>query len=254
MPKVERLCGGCGKSFEVWPNRAETAKFCSPACRDAENAARYDAARPKRICMICGVAFDCPPSHALRRKSCCSLTCAAEVSRRREGPKGSDNLNWKGGSSVHAEGYIYRHAGEHPFAKCGRYVFEHRLVMEAWMRDKAPDHHFLVEVAGVKYLRAEIEVHHRNENKCDNRIANLLACTKGAHLSIHSGYPPMEGEVWPPVEGMVPYRPYKVSCTCRTCGAQFTERRSTVARGGGKYCNRACYNERPKEAFHVVDL
>lgn len=254
MPKIEKVCARCEKHFEVWPVRAETAVYCSRACRDAENAARYEAARPKRKCMICGTLFECPPSHALRRKDCCSRACAAEASKRREVATGADHFNWKSGSAVHADGYIYLHAGDHPFAKCGRYVFEHRLVMEAWMRDEAPDHHFLVEVAGVKYLRPEIEVHHRNENKRDNRITNLLACTKGAHLSIHNGNPPMEGEVWPPIEGMVPYQPYRVTCTCRKCGKEFTEKRSTVARGGGKYCCRACYDARSREAFHVVPL
>ena len=254
MPKVEKTCAACGTFFEVWPNRAETAKYCSPQCRDSTNATRYAAGRPQLKCVICGKGFECPPSHAARRKSCCSRACAAELSRRRPVPNGPDHFSWKHGKPLHSSGYLLSYADDHPFALHGRYVFEHRLIAEAWMRDKAPDHHFLVEVDGVKYLRPEVEVHHRNENKRDNRITNLLVCTQQAHRSIHNGKPPMEGEVWPPVQGQVPFQPYRVECTCRQCGAVFTVKRSTVERGGGKYCTRACYDARPREAFHAVPL
>ena len=169
-------------------------------------------------------------------------------------PHGAEHFNWKRGTSVHADGYLYVNVEGHPFAKCGAYVFEHRLIVEAWMRDKAPDHRFLVEVDGVKYLRPEIEVHHRDENKRNNAITNLLACTYGAHRSIHNGQPPMEGEAWPPVEGMVPFEPYRVDRTCETCGTSFEVKRSTVARGGGRYCCRHCYNLRERKAFEAIPL
>lgn len=43
--KIEKLCFYCGKAFEVWPNRDETAKFCSIGCKTAnknkENARDY---------------------------------------------------------------------------------------------------------------------------------------------------------------------------------------------------------------------
>lgn len=253
MPKVGLTCTRCGDAFEVWPNRAESAKFCSPRCRDLSNAERYERERPKKACKVCGKRFECPPSHE-KRVSCCSLACAHELSRRREVPQGAEHFNWKRGGSVHSQGYFYVHTEAHPFARHGRYVFEHRLVMEAWMRDKAPDHHFLVEVDGVKYLRPEIDVHHRNENKRDNRITNLLACTAGAHRAIHNGQPPMEGEVWPPVAGMLPFQPYRIACTCQRCGNKFEVLRSVVARGGGKYCTRACYDGRPRRAFDAVPL
>lgn len=251
MPKVEKTCKVCGKQFAVWPNRAETANTCSIACRSAANAERYKSTRPVKACVICGKEFECPPSHA-HKKFCCSLACAHERFRRREVPKMEDHFNWKRGSSVHADGYLLLLVERHPFAANGRYVFEHRLVVEAWMRDKAPDHRFLVEVNGVKYLRSEIEVHHRNENKRDNRFTNLLACTRQAHRAIHRGEPPMEGEVWPPVEGMAPFTPYRVSRTCETCGAEFEVQRGVVARGGGKFCNRTCYVNRPRKAFEAV--
>jgi endogenous inhibitor of DNA gyrase (YacG/DUF329 family) len=43
--KIEKSCSYCGKLFEVWPNRDETAKFCSISCKTAntnkEKARKY---------------------------------------------------------------------------------------------------------------------------------------------------------------------------------------------------------------------
>jgi hypothetical protein len=252
MPKVEKSCEACGKLFSVWPTRADTAKTCSRKCAGVLTARKYKAKRPEMACVVCGNSFSCPPCHE-KRKSCCSLECAHELSRRRAVTTGEDHSNWKGGSTV-SDGYLYLNMREHPFPSLGNYVAEHRLIVEEWMRVEAPGHHFLVMLNDVPYLRSDVDVHHRNGNKRDNRRGNLLACTKPAHRAIHNGQPPMEGEVWPPIEGMVPYTPYRVTCTCETCGTEFQMKRSSVARGGGKFCTRLCYNNRPKEAFDVVTL
>lgn len=253
MPKVEKSCEVCGKLYSVWPNRAFTARTCSPACRGALTAAGYKAQRSEKVCVVCGKRFLCPPCHEDRR-ACCSLECAHELSRRREVATGKDHFNWKRGSTVN-DGYLYLAVqGDHPFQSFGRYVAEHRLVVEEWLRVEEPGHPFLVDVNGVLYLRPEIAVHHCNGRKRDNRKDNLLACTKSAHRAIHAGSPPMVGEVWPPIKGMVPFEPYRVTCTCENCGTEFQKKRCDVARGSGKFCSRACYDSRLRKTFDVIPL
>lgn len=253
MAKVEKVCVTCGKSFTVWPNRADTVKTCSQPCRGKLIAKRYESARAKKICPACGGDFSVPQCHA-DRAICCSRECSEKV-KKHNPPKGKDHYKWNGGKTYHDDGYLYVTVGdEHPFHSHGKYVFEHRVVMENWMRDVAPSHSFLVEHDGVMYLHPDIVVHHINENRRDNRTTNLLACTEAAHRSIHNGQPPMQGEVWPDIKGLAPFTPYKTVCVCGVCGKEFRKKRSDVKRGSGKYCSRSCYNGRPRKLFDVVPV
>lgn len=87
------------------------------------------------------------------------------------------------------QGYVLIHAPDHPYAgKSSRKVMEHRLVVEAHLRVTEPDSPFLVEINGVKYLRRDVEVHHRNEVKGDNRIENLHPMTKAEHARHHESF------------------------------------------------------------------
>ncbi len=63
-------------------------------------------------------------------------------------------------------GYKYLYRPEHPHANDGRYVAEHRLVME--------------EKIG-RYLRPSEVIHHINGNKQDNKIENLMLLTQREH-------------------------------------------------------------------------
>jgi len=71
---------------------------------------------------------------------------------------GDKAANWRGGRRKWKTGYIVVYAPDHPRAVNGRYVKEHRLVMEKHLG---------------RYLFPWEIVHHKNGLKDDNRIENL---------------------------------------------------------------------------------
>ncbi|MBE3094478.1 MAG: hypothetical protein IMZ52_05565 [Actinobacteria bacterium] len=82
---------------------------------------------------------------------------------------------------VDVGGYVLLLRKNHPFAKKDGYVCEHRLIMEEWLRINDPNCPALIEINGMKYLRREWIVHHRNHIRNDNRPENLLAIEKNNH-------------------------------------------------------------------------
>ena len=88
---------------------------------------------------------------------------------RRTGPEsGEGHPEWKGGRIVNKDGYIQVYMPEHPGRK-GKYVLEHRLVMEKHLG---------------RYLLPNEVVHHKNGVKDDNRIENLEVFQSNAeHLA-----------------------------------------------------------------------
>jgi hypothetical protein len=79
--------------------------------------------------------------------------------------KGPDNPRWKGGRRMTSNGYVLIYKPDHPYAK-GRYVREHRLVMEEYLG---------------RYLYLWEDVHHKNDIKDDNRLENLQLLSHGEH-------------------------------------------------------------------------
>jgi hypothetical protein len=240
MPKILKNCIACGVDFEVDQSRDKTARACSRVCSGVLAAKKYEASRVVKNCEVCGGAFSVPQCHD-ERSRCCSRKCSANLPDRKR-VTGENHYMWKGGKTMHADGYVYVLEEDHPFQSLQKYVFEHRLKMEEKMRAVVPDHPFLIEISGVKYLRPEIDVHHINHVKTDNGVKNLLACTKSAHRSIHNGGRPMKGESWPEQKDAPKFSAYRLECKCKVCGTSFDIKRSSVARGGGQYCSRACSN------------
>ena len=88
-----------------------------------------------------------------RPKQVKSATCWACREHGRE-----FNGNWRGGRTKHKAGYVMVRLPEHPRARTHGYVFEHILVMEAFLD---------------RHLMPDENVHHRNGLRADNRIENL---------------------------------------------------------------------------------
>lgn len=83
--------------------------------------------------------------------------------------RGAAHPSWKGGFRIKC-GYRMVQRPSHPDADACGYVMEHRLVAAA--------------VLG-RPLADDEEVHHINEDRLDNRPANLDVMTKAAHMAMH---------------------------------------------------------------------
>lgn len=76
---------------------------------------------------------------------------------------GKNNGNWKGGRVVEPHGYVNIRVNN-------TYVKEHRLVMEKKLGRKLGKHEL---------------VHHRNQNRQDNRLWNLVLMNRETHGFLH---------------------------------------------------------------------
>lgn len=75
---------------------------------------------------------------------------------------------------------------DHPFGVGpNSYVMEHRLVMEAHLRETDPASPYLVLIDGALYLSRKAEVHHRNGDGLSNALSNLVVMWKAAHTRLH---------------------------------------------------------------------
>jgi len=77
---------------------------------------------------------------------------------------GELNPNWKGGKAW------VDHKGYHRVRRDGRYILEHRWVMEKHLKRR---------------LSPGEDVHHINGNKTDNRVENLAVLSRTDHMKLH---------------------------------------------------------------------
>jgi hypothetical protein len=236
MP-ISKTCPVCMNVFQVPPVREHSAKTCSTACKAVLMKRETRDGWATKTCAECGNDYRCPNHEASRRKFC-SYECKASSESRKWAAYESPGR----AVSKHGDGYLLEYAPTHPFAANG-YVMQHRLVMERELRSAGAAVHLTEQVGGDSYLRRDVDVHHRNGKKDDNRFTNLVACTPAAHLAIHHGMPVGVNEAWP-LDGLLVAEVVRsVRCTCKQCGVVFERHPSEIKRGHATFCSRACYDK-----------
>ncbi len=94
-----------------------------------------------------------------------------KMSKKHPDAIGSKNYNWKGGKIGDGHGYMLIYSPQHPFKSVGKYVYEHRLVMEKHLG---------------RYLKTPEIVHHINKDTFNNKISNLMLFPNHyTHLAFH---------------------------------------------------------------------
>lgn len=86
-------------------------------------------------------------------------------------PRGAESHRWRGGRSMHVEGYLKIFVGrDHPLGDPNGYAYEHLVVWCA---------------AGNPRPGPDQLLHHRNERKDDNRLENLEIVSRSHHSKHH---------------------------------------------------------------------
>lgn len=142
---VTRVCERCGKEFT---QRSDyKSKFCGYECYWKSMEVDHSTK-----CPICGKVFD-----KREKQKYCSRVCQGIAKRGKPHPS-------TGGISKNREGYVRVYVD-------GKYVMQHRLVME--------------QALGRKLQKDEI-VHHKDHDKENNSIENLELMSVREHTGMHS--------------------------------------------------------------------
>ena len=167
------ICIVCGKIFyERMSKIKRGCKCCSSKCyhKSREIHSIEQSKALKKNCLVCGKLFKTKLCEIKRGwGKYCSKKCYGIILQDRKTP-GDKHFNWNGGKHKTFEGYVMAYAPNHPEAQSGRYVLEHRLVVEKHLG---------------RFLNKNEVVHHINEIKDDNRIENLQVLSPSQHTKLH---------------------------------------------------------------------
>ena len=167
-------CKNCDRLFHISPSRVGKRSICSKSC---SNEYRKSVQQTKQIFLKhceCGCgetirAFNTASrfmrfafSHQPKREK--GWSNGGTYKKGHNGLKGSDNPNWRGGTSLMRNGYLEMRLN-------GKKKYVHRFVME--------------QKLGRELLRHE-QVHHINHNKLDNRPENLEIVSPSEHGRYHA--------------------------------------------------------------------
>jgi dUTP pyrophosphatase len=142
------------------------------------------------VCPICGKGFHLKPSAIKKAKNnYCSRECHREAKKKymsgeynhQYGLKGKLNASWKSDIKISNYGYIMVRDYNHPFCDKHGWVFEHRKVAEEHLLTQENS----VEINGSLYLKSDYDVHHKNFDRIDNRVENLVVMHRNEHRALH---------------------------------------------------------------------
>jgi hypothetical protein len=183
-------CLICNKEENVPPSREKNYKTCSIEC---SKIYRKSLTNNNIICPICNIEFHCKPSKIKKHKNiCCSLECSKKLKsilmkgegNHQYGLKGELNSTFNNGIKINNYGYRLIYSPNHPFCNHAGYVLEHRLVAEKYLLTDITS----IEINGNRYLKQKpkLAVHHKDFDKLNNDVNNLVILTKSAHSRLHA--------------------------------------------------------------------
>ena len=100
----------------------------------------------------------------------CKCFRCTRIFPNREIRYGKDHPSWKGGKYINDSGYILTLHRNHPSGVKKPYLREHRLILEAHLG---------------RILTKDEIIHHKNGDKTDNRVENLMIVTRSEHINMH---------------------------------------------------------------------
>lgn len=164
--QITKICEYCGTSFNIIKSRANTAKYC---CRKCSNQMMKIKSKEKTkdnsICPICNKSFYVKKSQIAKTGNCCSYKCLKE--HRKLIYLGNNNPNYKG-RQEDKDGYAIKH-----IPSIGRVKLHIYLACSTLNIDKIPKGY---------------HVHHRDCNKLNNDLNNLVVLLQEDHQWLHKQF------------------------------------------------------------------